>query len=437
MELAQVFGVSSSQVASYVARSDVDNAFASALDQRRHIVVYGASKQGKTALVSRHISYQDNVVIRLEPASALEDIYLAILRYADVSIEKVRKESSSSGSDATVGVEAKATIFGFGGGGVRAEGGLHAERTLETESEVIPFNLSLAQDVVELLRRVKFDKKVILENFHYVSEEEQRRLAFALRSLEEMGLIFVIVGVWRERDKLRNYCGDLTDRLIEIPVEPWNDADFYRVAREGAKVLNVELAPAVVAECVQSSFGSIGVFQELMKETFSSASVLRRQDEVQVIGDASYAKAAIQVKSGQYRTVHAKSLTLVAAGHVSQHQGGGRQPLFLPYYLVRAIVRSGRAFVRGMSRSELTQAIKSEHHRPDDVRSADISNLLNRLGSLQSKKGINPPIIDYDSDARHLFAVDSTFFFFLQNCDLNSFLEEMVCPLEVAEDMDG
>ncbi len=434
MELSQVFGVSSSQVASYVERPDVDNAFASALEQRRHIVVYGASKQGKTALVSRHISYSDNVVIRLEPASALEDIYLAILRNAEVRIEKVRREASNSGAEASIGVEAKATIFGFGGGSATANGGVSSGRSSETEMEEIPFNLSLAQDVVELLRRVRFDKKVILENFHYVSEEEQRRLAFALRSLEEMGLLFVIVGVWRERDKLRNYCGDLTDRLIEIPVEPWDDGDFYRVAREGARMLNVELAPAVVAECVRSSFGSIGVFQELMKETFSAAGVQRRQDAVQVIGDASYARAAIEVKSGQYRTVHAKSLTLVATGHVSQQQAAGRQPLFLPYYLVRAIVRAGSSFIRGMSRSELTQAIKAEHHRPTDVRSADISNLLNRLCSLQSKKGINPPIIDYDSEARHLFAVDSTFFFFLKNCDLESFLDEMVCPLEAVDD---
>jgi hypothetical protein len=434
MLLSQVFGVSSSQVASYVERPDVDNAFASALEQGRHIVVYGASKQGKTALVSRHISYEENVVIRLEPASALEDIYLAILRNSGVRIEKVRRESTTNGAEASTGVEARATILGFGGGSAKASGGISSGRSSETETEEIPFNLSLAQDVVELLRRVGFDKKVILENFHYVSEEEQRRLAFALRSLEEMGLLFVIVGVWRERDKLRNYCGDLTDRLIEVPVEPWDDGDFYRVAREGSRLLNVELAPAVVAECVRSSFGSIGVFQELMKETFSAASVLRRQESVQVIGDASYARAAIAVKSSQYRTVHAKSLTLVAAGHVSQQQAAGRQPLYLPYYLVRAIVRSGSAFIRGMSRSELAQAIRGEHHRPADVRSADISNLLNRLCSLQSKKGINPPIIDYDSEARHLFAVDSTFFFFLKNCDLESFLDDMVCPLEIVED---
>lgn len=434
MELSDVFGVSSSQVASYVERPDVDNAFSSALEQRRHIVVYGASKQGKTALVSRHISYCDNVVIRLEPASALEDIYLAILRYANVRIEKVRRESSSSGTEAGIGVEAKATIFGFGGGSASAKAGLHSDRSSEIELEEIPFNLSLSQDVVELLRRVGFDKKIILENFHYVSEEEQRRLAFALRSLEEMGLLFVVVGVWRERDKLRNYCGDLTDRLIEVPVEPWNENDFYRVARQGAKAMNVELAPAVVAECVRSSFGSIGVFQELMKETFSAASMHRRQDAIQVIDDVSYAKAAIAVKSHQYRTVHAKSLALVAAGHVSQQQAAGRQPLYLPYYLVRAIVRAGSSFIRGMSRAELTRAIKVEHHRQEDVRPADISNLLNRLGSLQGKKGINPPIIDYDPEARHLFAVDSTFFFFLTNCDLDNFLEEMVCPLDTVED---
>lgn len=430
MELNDVFGVSSSPVASYVSRVKVDDAFKSAIGQGRHIVVYGASKQGKTALVSRYLDYSKNVVIRLEPATTLEDIYSSILRDSRIEIEVVRRESSGSAMSAKGGVEAKATIFGFGGGGVTAEAGLDSSRSDEREFSQIPFNLSLAQSVVELLRRVDFDKKVVLENFHYLSEEQQRRLAFALRSFEEMGVVFVILGVWRERDKLRNYCGDLTDRLLEVPVEPWENSDFYEVAKKGAALLCVDLAPAIIGECAKSSFGSIGVFQELMKETFRAAGVERKGQGSKVIEDIAFPQEAIKIKSVQYGAVHARSLNLIASGHVSHIQPGSLQPLVLPYYMVRAILRAGIDFSHGMTRAALTGAIKSEHHRPEAVRSADMSNLLNKISLLQCKKGISPPILDYDYEGRTIFAVDSTFFFFLRNCNLSEFLEEMINPLD-------
>ena len=51
MNVEDVFGVSGKQVESYVEREHVDDKFIDALRTDKQIVVYGASKQGKTALV--------------------------------------------------------------------------------------------------------------------------------------------------------------------------------------------------------------------------------------------------------------------------------------------------------------------------------------------------------------------------------------------------
>ena len=66
-QLAEVFGVSPDQVLSYVERSNIDVKFRRSLETGTHIVVYGASKQGKTALVSRYLTYYENVGVRLTP----------------------------------------------------------------------------------------------------------------------------------------------------------------------------------------------------------------------------------------------------------------------------------------------------------------------------------------------------------------------------------
>ncbi|MFH2107611.1 MAG: hypothetical protein ABII93_02980 [Chrysiogenia bacterium] len=59
----EVFGVSSKQILSYIVRPDVDNKFFQALKSDKQVVVYGASKQGKTALVSKYLPYEKNLPI--------------------------------------------------------------------------------------------------------------------------------------------------------------------------------------------------------------------------------------------------------------------------------------------------------------------------------------------------------------------------------------
>ena len=385
--------------------------------------------------MSRYLPYEENIVVRLDPNTNLEDIYSSILRQSKIQIEVGGGAETGSQVGVSLGIRAKATILLFGSGEMEAGAELSASKSKETEWKSVPFNLSVAQDVVELLNQVKFNKKIILENFHYLSEDEQRKLAFALRSFEEMGIVFVILGVWKEKDKLRNYCGDLTDRIVDISVEPWSDEDFYQVAKVGAGYLNLFVAPSVIAECVKSSFGSIGVFQELIKETCVSAAVSECCLRQFVIDDVSHARTAIASKSEQYGATHRRSLELIASGNINHSKEKIKVPLHLPYYLVRVLLHHGEALMHGLSRSEITATIQTMHHRPEDVRPSDMSNLLHKLSSLQCKKGINPPIIDYDVGKRRLCAIDSTFFFFLKNCNLGEVAEEMVSPLELEEDL--
>lgn len=71
--------------------------------------------------------------------------------------------------------------------------------------------------------------------------------------------------------------------------------------------------------------------------------------------------------------------------------------------------------VNGMRRSVIQENIQRIHHRPDDVRASDMSNLLYNLAALQAEKDISPPIVDYDRSTKMLQVVDSTFYFFLKN----------------------
>jgi hypothetical protein len=426
-----VFGVSASPVVrSYVQREAVDDSFITALKADKQIVVYGSSKQGKTALVQRYLPYSQQIVVRLTPKTEIEDVYRSILRQSGIEIHESSDITTGNESTATVRAGFKARIPFVGG----VEAGGDTSKTNNAEVlrtfKEIPFNLSLPQDISELLRTVKSERAIILENFHYLNDTKQAQLAFDLRTFQELGIRFVILGVWRERNRLAQFNGDLVDRVHEVPVEPWLRSDFEKVAHKGEAELRIEFNAEILNACMDASFSSIGVFQELLKQTCIAADIKETQTSIVEITDRTFFQAAAQSKAYDYATRHERALESIATGN----PGGGRGesiPLFLPYYLVRVICEGGYdGLANGMRRSTIQERIQKIHHRPDDVRASDMSNLLHNLAAMQASKTISPPIVDYDQSSKLLQVVDSTFYFFLKNGDLAQFLATLSNPLD-------
>jgi hypothetical protein len=232
MKTEEVFGVSTKPVASYVQRTTVDDRFSEALKSDKQIVIYGSSKQGKTALVQTHLPYDRNLVVRLTPRTQISDIYASILRQLNIQIEETTTEAAGREASASVKIGFKAMIPMLGGADSSLKGEGKTSSDKETQYKVIPFNLELPQDISELMKQAGRTKTpVILENFHYLDDDRQKQLAFDLRTFQELGIRFVILGVWREKDRMTQFNGDLVDRVIEVPVEPWLESDFLRVAQ--------------------------------------------------------------------------------------------------------------------------------------------------------------------------------------------------------------
>jgi hypothetical protein len=427
----EVFGVSSRQVLSYIERPTVDYRFVEALKSDKQIVVYGASKQGKTALVSKYLRYEDNIPVSVTPKTEVADIYASILRQLGIKIKSTATESQGTQSGATVAGRLKAYIPFIGGGG-EVETGL--SRTSQESGtiglEEVPFNLALPQDISELIKKTGVSKAIIIENFHYLDEERQKQFAFDLRTFQELGIRFVILGVWREKNRLSQVNGDLLDRVVEIPVEPWTEEEFTMIAKKGAAQLDIELSGNVVQMCSRASFSSVGVFQELLKATCILAGV-EGKGQHRIINDTALVEKSIATKAQEYASRHQRALEAIGSGYVSATVKQGLQPLFLPYYLVIVILTSGYdGLANGMRRAVIQDNIQKIHHRPKDVRASDMSNLLYNLADLQNKKSISPPIIDFDKTNKMLQVVDSTFYFFLKHANLKEIADEIPNPLE-------
>lgn len=433
MKLENVFGVSRDPVATYIERSAVDSALAAALNETRQIIIYGSSKQGKTSLLQRHVPDNKRVTVHCGPTTTVEDIYRSFLRQRDVDIVTERSSGTSRDMGTSISAKFTAMIPFFGEGSAETKGEVKAGARQDEKRKAIEFNLANAQDVGELLLRMDGTGFFyVLENFHYLSDDVQRQLAFDLRTFEEMSLRFVILGVWRERNRLVQYNGDLQDRIAEVPVEPWVDADFQRIVNEGARILRVTFSTEVTNEIFVQAHGSVAVVQELLKKFCERANITESIAEDQPVihlADITMLQGAIEDKVAEYAARHIRSLESIAAGSRARRTTEETSALFLPYHLVRVMVhRSYNELKDGVERKTLQALIQEEHATPDNVRTSDVTGMLSRLATLQASQNIVPPLFDFDPGTRRIKVVDSTLYFFIDNCDPEEVMAEIPHP---------
>ena len=168
----------------------------------KQVIVYGSSKQGKTALVSKYLPYEKNFLVSLTPKTTVLDIYQTILSNAGIRIKSGVTERQATETNIGFSAKVKAMVPIFGSGEAGTRGGMKAGSGSDQQYEEIPINLELPQHVAELLKRVGSKKWIILENFHYLNDDIQKQFAFDLRAFQELGVRFVVLGVWREKNRI-------------------------------------------------------------------------------------------------------------------------------------------------------------------------------------------------------------------------------------------
>ncbi|WP_018861299.1 hypothetical protein [Thioalkalivibrio sp. ALJ3] len=424
-----VFGVKSTLIKSYIEREAVDKRFQDALGSGNEVIVYGSSKQGKTSLILRHLEPAQYVKVECSPQTTTVDIYKSILRQLGVTFIESESLEATYESGAKVGGGFMAKVPFFGDAGVNTEADeRRGDSSGRTETH-IEYNLALAQDVSELLHAKTFDRFVVLENFHYLPHEVQESLAYDLRIFQDHHLIFVVLGIWREANRLVQFNGDLLDRVTEVPVEPWSAEDFLAVIGKGEELLNVDFSQ-VRDRIVAESFDSVGVVQELCKFCCLEAGVdATSQTKVSITPE--HLESAMEAKANEYGVRHVRNFESFVDVRVRKSSQSGKPSLAYPYYFIRLLLTHEFSDIeRGLSRGKLLEEIRNIHHRPEDVRSSDLGQFLHNITQHQVTKKIQPPFVDYDRGGKVLKIIDSSLYFFLRHCDREEILEDIPNPVD-------
>ena len=258
-----VFGLSADLPLNYVERGKVDNVFKSALSQKTHIVIHGGSKQGKTSLRKKHVSDKNTILVVCQNKWNLSELFTAILKQAGFRIELSSKKTSEGRSKVAASLEASAKVPWITSFKGTASGEHENKSTRELITKPLELDPSDANDVIEALSALEFDGHIVLEDFDYLPVDTQKYFAFAMKAFFEISNIrFIVIGVWKEADRLASYNGDLRMRIANIDADAWSPSELASVIDEGGRLLNVtfhsDTKDDLIASCFEQRRNSSG-----------------------------------------------------------------------------------------------------------------------------------------------------------------------------------
>lgn len=404
VKLNQVFGITTDiPTYTYVDRQKLDERFAHYLDSQKHIVIHGASKQGKSCLRKKQVDADTSLVIQCSPTMEHpEDIWRAALEKANIPVVAKATRVVTAGDHVEGTLETKIGIPSLIGVKGNASGGLESSKSATEEIEQP--GEGLLPVLAKYLR--EHHKRLILEDFHYLPDEVRKSIAFGLKALYEENAYAVIVGIWSEQNLLTYYNGDLTGRIEEINLT-WSEAELNEVLSKGEGALNIQFAPGLRSQLIESAFDNVGLLQRLAEKICLEAGINSPQPQTTILSDIALLLNA--------RTVLVNDIRQRYTGIAEVFKEGMRTDAELQLYarIYNELVdASDPELISGIPYHLLLERIQLKAGPDITIRQSDLSSALDRVERLQSRKRVTPLLVSYSKSVRKLFLNDREFMFY-------------------------
>jgi len=420
VKLREVFGVGRDVPLNYVVRPDVDGKFVNNLTRDKHVVIYGSSKQGKTTLRRHCLNDHDYIVVSCLNTMSLADLNGAVLKAAGYRIEQTQTKTVGGAwkYGAEFAGEGKVPFVAKASG--KATLNQESNNKVDTVTKRLEIDLNDVNDIVTALQEAAFNKFIILEDFHYLNNDVQKAFAFSLKAFHENSkFCFIIVGVWREQNRLIYYNGDLTNRVISIDADVWTKDQLCEVVKAGEQLLNVNFHPETVEALIRFSSDAVALVQEGCYRICEYEGINETQGTCREIGRGIDAEAIVREivndQAGRYM-----------AFITNFSEGFQQTDLEMYKWLAYAVLMSPiEALEAGLRRSQVSAIIKAKHPEGAKLNEGNITQALQNAASLQVQKGIRPIIFDYDQTTRVLAVVDRSFLIWLAHQDRAELIAEL------------
>ncbi|MEO0683942.1 MAG: hypothetical protein AAFY76_02570 [Cyanobacteria bacterium J06649_11] len=404
VKLSEVFGIATSiPKYTYVDRANLDKTFKYLLTRDQHIVIHGASKQGKTILRKKNLPEQQCLTVQCRSNSTLEQIYFEILRLLRTNIPTEITKIVTIGAEGKGKASGNIKIPWVCSGTGELEGSGSLERTSESVYEPVGVNPESLGYIAEQIK--KSNKKVVIEDFHYLPDEEKKRLAFDLKALWDNSVFFIIIGIWAEQNLLTYYNGDLSGRINEIDVQ-WTNEELKEVLEKGEQALNIRFAQNIKSKILNDANQNVGLLQRIAETYCFESNIFEKQKKLEFLCDDRALISCRKTISNEESVRYRQFIDAVSRGFKNSESS----ELKIYQRIVRVCIESSdEELCNGLNRETILTRIKEIEPQ---VRLSDLSAHLNRLDKLQADRSISPLILSYNRDSRKIQLVDRELLFY-------------------------
>jgi hypothetical protein len=370
------------------------------------VTLTGATKSGKTVLANRIYPRAQAVWIDGGSVKSEDDVWSTVVAELEAATTIENTEGTEKSVAASLEASGETGII-LAKGKVSGSGSLGAKKA--AGSKRATQRSPRAAALIEL-RRSK--TPLIIDDFHYISREQQGSLIRALKPLVFEGQPVICIAIPHRRYDAVKVEREMTGRLEPIEVPAWTIEELLEIPRTGFPLLNIEVTDAVARKLAEEAYGSPHLMQEFCRRLAEMHKVEERRALTLAINNAPeelFQRIAVEMgkvifdklKRGPRQRSDRLQRPLASGGSVDVYEA-----------VLRGLARLHPGLQR-VDYEQLRTALKAE--LSDKVPQAhEISRVLEKMSEIASSDEASTPVIDWDKSDRVLHITDPYFAFVLK-----------------------
>jgi hypothetical protein len=401
--------------ASYVDRGELDELLKRELERgRNHVCLRGESKCGKSWLRQRVLP--DAIVVQCRLGKTTVDIYRDALAQLGIRLEVERVDRGeirgSVRAEGSVGIKLLAKV------GLTSE--VSGAQSHETTTRVIGGDFTDLRFIAEVLK--ESDRKLVIEDFHYLSIAEREVFSFDLKTLWDYGVQLVIIGVWTKQNMLMYLNQDLTGRVVEIPIV-WSEEDLSRVFRQGGEALNISFSDNLQGQAITDCYENVGIMQTNILLTLDELDISEARSEPTVVEDVEALEAAALQYADQLNPVYQQFAERVSSGIRTRQDSTG----IYAHAMAVILTASDESLLQGLS---IDHIYGIAHGREPRIQKSNLATILERIEGLQVDDDGRGLMVAYNEALREVSVVDRQLLLYRKYSTVNWPWEELIKEAE-------
>lgn len=397
LSTSDVFGISTDILEhSYVDRGEMDEEISRILRRDTHLALRGESKCGKSWLRQKNIP--DAITVQCRLNKTVRDLYTDALSQLGLRLVKEKTSSTSFHgkleSTQEIGLKILAKLSATESGEIEKVDGI--------TSMPVGRDLDDLRFVSEIINAS--GRRLVIEDFHYLSPKERKSFAFDLKALWDYKTYVVVIGIWSENNLLIHLNSDLSLRITEVSIY-WSTSDLCKVLDKGSKALNISFGSSVKSKLVEDAFGTVGILQTLTLGTLDESKIFEQQKKLVTIDSMPAYEGAAMKYADQLNALYQTFAKRVAGGIRQRRNSTG----IYAHMLHVVLSASDKQLTDGLHTDEIFRAA---HAREPRVQKPNLRQILEKIDGIQIDEDGRGLILSYDQNKDEVFVVDKQLFLY-------------------------